>query len=224
MTETKLYHIISNPMTAEQAADYKLTAESIASKQVPLGNQSGGYFFFTTRDGVADHAKFSQETSGLTTDSNKNIYVVQAKVDINDIKYPAWQLDYEATRDYFFDLFLARAAIDPIKFDEITISAKDKVLQIQNGKKFMKLREFMPEHSGLIEKIVAHLYAKEKSFQNKYDEFLQKVVLGADTDTTYFAIKTTKCPTLVSYEKIENTIKPVQSSQIAKWRARYQKS
>ena len=123
MTEIKLYHIISNPMTAEQAADYKLTAESIESKQTPLGNQSGGYFFFTTRDGVADHAKFIQETSGLTTDSNKNIYVVQAKVDINDIKYPAWQLDYEATRDYFFGLLLARAAIAPIQFDNITRSA-----------------------------------------------------------------------------------------------------
>lgn len=224
MTEIKLYHLISNPMTAEQAAGYKPTPESISSKYTPLGNQSGGYYFFTTRDGVDNHAKFIQETSGLTTNSDTNIYIVMAEANIKDIKYPIWQLDYEATRDYFFDLFLARATISPIEFDDVIISANDKTLVIQNGKKLTKLREFKSEHSGLIERIVKHLYTKEKSFQSKYNEFLYKVITGAGDATTHFAIKTTQCPTLVSCEKVENTIEPVRSSQIDKWRARYQRS
>ncbi len=223
MPDVELYHLIATPMSDEQAAAYKPTAESIGSQHVPLGGQSGGIFFFTTYAGAANHAEFIQENQGLTTESNKNIYVVRAKSKNADIKYPVWQLDYEATRDYFFDLFLARANISPIKFDDVKVSAVNGGLQIQDGKKFMRLRKFMPEHSGLIEKIVGHLYTKEKSFQDKYDDLLQTVVIGADQDTRHFAVKTTKCPVNLSVEKIENTIKPIQSSQIDKWNQRYRR-
>jgi len=222
MAKVTIYHL-TKPMTAEQAADFSSDLnKNIALPPIaPLGNQSNGFFFFTTRQGADNHAKFQQETQSLTTSSTSNLYLITAQVDTKDIKYPTWQLDYEATRDYFFELFFNRASVNPIQFQDITISTNNKTLQIQDGKKFMKLREFAPEHSGLIEKIVALLYLTDKSFQTEYNQLLQNIMLGRGDDTTAFAVKTTKCPVLLSCEKIENTIQPVQSSQIAKWFNKY---
>ena len=190
---------------------------------MPLGNQSNGFFFFTTRCAADNHAKFQQEKKSLTTVSQTNLYLITAEINIDDVRYPVWQLDYEAMRDYFFDLLLNRAIVAPIGFLDVKIMAVNKTLQIQDGNKFMKLREFTPEHSGLIEKIVAFLYLKDKNFQTEYNNLLHNVLIGdkSNDDTTAFAIKTIKCPHLLSCEKIENTIQPIQSSQIAKWYDRY---
>jgi hypothetical protein len=222
MSKVTIYHL-TKPMTEEQAAIFAsdLNKNIALPPKMPLGDQSNGFFFFTTRQGADNHAKFQQETKSLTTSSLLNLYLVTAQIETKDVKYPTWQLDYEATRDYFFELFFNRAKIKPIKFQDVIVSTNNKTLQIQNGKKFMKLREFLPEHSGLIEKIVAALYLTDKSFKNEYNQLLQKVLLDNEDDAIFFAIKTTKCPNLLSCEKIANTIQPVQSSQIAKWFNRY---
>ena len=222
MSKVTIYHL-TKPMTAEQAAAFSsdLNKNIKLPPITPLGNQSNGFFFFTTPQGADNHAKFQQEKQSLTTASTSNLYLTTAQVETKDVKYPTWQLDYEATRDYFFKLFFNRANVNPIKFQDITISTNNKTLQIQDGKKFIKLREFTPEHSGLIEKIVALLYLTDKNFKTEYNQLLQNVMLGLGDDTTALAVKTTKCPTLLSCEKIDNTIQPVQSSQIAKWFNKY---
>lgn len=222
MAKVNIYHL-TKPMTEEQAAIFAgdLNKNITPPPTMPLGNQSNGFFFFTTRQGADNHAKFQQETKSLTTSSLLNLYLITAQIETKDVKYPTWQLDYEATRDYFFELFFNHANVKPIKFQDIVVSTNNKTLQIQNGKKFIKLREFAPEHSGLIEKIVVALYLTDKNFKDEYNQLLQNVILGNDDDTTSFAVKTTKCPTLLSCEKIANTIQPVQSSQIAKWFNRY---
>ena len=210
-------------MTPDQAAVFAgdLNKNISLPPVAPLGGQSNGFFFFTTRHGADNHAKFQQELKSLTTASTTNLYMTTAQIDNTDIKYPTWQLDYEATRDCFFELFLNYTAQKPIKFQDVIISANNKTLQIQDGKKFMRLREFAPEHSGLIEKVVAYLYTQNKTFQIEYNRLLQNVIMGNGDDTTGFAVKTTKCPPLLSCTKINNTIQPIQSSQIAKWFDRY---
>lgn len=224
MQKITLYHL-TKPMTPEQVAIFAsdLNKNITLPPTMPLGNQSNGFFFFTTRDGVDNHIKFQQEKKSLTTASATNLYLTTAQIDLKDAKYPNWQLDYEATRDYFFDLFLKYFTATQSKFQGITISVNKNTLQIQNGEKFMRLREFGAEHSGLIEKLVQYLYLKDKNFQIEYNKLLQDIMTGKGDDTTGFAVKTTKCPILLSCEKIENTIQPVQSSQIAKWFNRYSK-
>lgn len=225
MNKVTIYHL-TKPMTADAAAIFAadLNKNIKLPPRAPLGGQSNGYFFFTTRDSADNHAVFQQETKSLTTDSETNLYMIKSLVDINTIKYPTWQLDYEATKDLFFEIIFNRANISPIKFGDIVISATDKALQIQIGKNFKRLREFKPEHSGLIEKIVVHLYKTEKTFKNKYDNLLQDIIMGRGDDITAFAIKTTKCPNLISCEKVENTIQPLKTSQIAKWCAKYHRN
>ncbi|MBQ1927976.1 MAG: hypothetical protein II179_02825, partial [Alphaproteobacteria bacterium] len=122
MSEITLYHLISQPMDAEQAVSYGLKAENIMAKRVPLGNQSGGAFFFTTQSGIENHSKEMQSQVGLNVESKKNLYMVTAKVDSDSIKYPQWQLDYEAMRDDIFDLIFARVNIAPIEFDNVNVS------------------------------------------------------------------------------------------------------
>ena len=222
MKKIKIYHL-TKPMTAQQAADFSvdLNANIKLPPIPPLGGQSNGFFFFTTYQAACNHAEFQQETQSLTTQSDKNLYMITSNVDISDIKYPNWQLDYEATKDYFFEIFFNRANIVPIKFDDVIISVKDNTLQIQDGKKFMKLRNFKPEHSGLIEKIVAYLYNNESVFRQKYDELFTNIVNGQGDNFSIFAIKAKQCPTLNSCDKIENKIPPVNTSQIKKWHAKY---
>ena len=223
MSEITLYHLISQPMDAEQAISYGLKAENIMAKRVPLGNQSGGAFFFTTQTGIENHSKEMQSQVGLNVESKKNLYMVTAKVDLDSIKYPQWQLDYEAMRDDLFDLIFARVNIAPIEFDNVNVSVVSDTLQIKDGEKFMRLRSFAPEHSGLIERIVKYLYNKESMFKVKYDNLLRDVVMGVGQDTEYYAVKTMNCPRLLSCVKLENTIPVVKSSQIAKWNQRYRK-
>ena len=224
MAKVTIYHL-TKPMTADQAnlfaADLNknITLPPIA----PLGNQSNGFFFFTTRQGADNHAKFQQELNSLNSASLTNLYMVSAQIDTKDVKYPTWQLDYEATRDYFFELFFNIASQQAIKFQDVVVSTNGKVLQIQDGTKIMKLRDYSPEHSGFIERVVAYLYLKNKKFQDDYNKLLQNVMLGNGDDTVGFAVKTTKCPKLVSFEKINNTIQPIQSTQIAKWFDRYRR-
>lgn len=223
MSEITLYHLIAQPMDSSQAAACRLDAESIVSKRVPLGNQSGGAFFFTTQNGIENHSKEMQGQFGLNKASEKNLYIVTAKIDEEKIKYPQWQLDYEAMRDDLFDLIFARASITPVKFGDVNISVVNGVLQVQDGKKFMRLRSFAPEHSGLIERIVEYLYNNESSFRAKYDKLLHDVIMGIGNDTTYYAVKTTECPLLLSCVKSENVLPVIQSSQISKWNQRYRK-
>ena len=224
MASKIIYHL-TKPMTPDQAAAFSkdLNKNIVLPPIEPLGGQSNGFFFFTTQQGADNHSKFQQEYNSLTTASATNLYLTTAQIDTKDVKYPDWQLDYEATRDYFFDLFLKYYDSESIKFQDVIVSVNNKILQIQDGKKFMRLREFGPEHSGLIEKIVKYLYPRDKKFQFEYDKLLHTVITGQGKDTTSFAIKTTKCPPFLSCEKIDNTIQPIQSSQIAKWFDRYKK-
>ena len=222
MKKIKIYHL-TKPMTAQQAAEFAVDLNANIKPPLipPLGGQSNGFFFFTTYESACNHAEFQQETQSLTTQSDKNLYMITSNVDISDIKYPNWQLDYEATKDYFFKIFFNRANIAPIKFDDVIISVKDNTLQIQDGKKFMKLRNFKPEHSGLIEKIVTYLYNNESVFRQKYNELFTDIVNGRGDNFSIFAIKAKQCPILCSCEKIENKISPVKTSQINKYCSKY---
>lgn len=218
-----LYHIIT-PINDEQFAQMQHDGFFNPSKNA-LGGQSNGYYFFTTYDGVEHHIKTMRDTWDLS--NNKHVYIVECEINMDDIKYPNWKLDYEATQDFLFDMIYNVALIQKIKFDGIEISVDNKKLNINVNGKFSRISEFNANHSGLIEQIADYLYKHNKQFQNEYDELLLNVFTGKGKNPELYAVKTTEQQKIANVIRIENKSTPLQpanDSQINKFFARYGKS
>lgn len=217
-----LYHVFA-PVSDEQFNEIKQSGYWQPSQNA-LGGQSNGYYFFTTYTGATHHIKTMQNTWDYR--QNKNAYIAECEVDLNDVKYPAWKLDYEAMQDYMFDMIYNTAAISPISFDGIKINATDKkTLSISQNGKFSRIKNFCAnDHSGLIEKISDFLYKTNPDFKEKYDNLLTDVLMGHGQDQEIYAIKTTnrqKISKLSKIEKPDTTINTPNNSQISKFLSRY---
>ena len=224
MKNTEIYHI-TKPMTPIQANAFfaSLSFADLMAKRIPLGEQSNGIFFFTTRDAAQNHINFQQHEKSLYKHSNSNLYLITAELTDQDIIFPNCQLDYEAVCDDMFNLFIKYATIQPIRFRYVRAHTIGNILHIQYKTVFKKLRKFDPEHSGMIEQIATHLYKTNPEFQQEYNNLLHTIIAGHGSDTTNFAIKLQNCPNIKKYTKVENTIDeiPPKISQIDKWKQRY---
>lgn len=216
-----LYHVIT-PIDDKKLKSIQDSGYFNASKGA-LGGQSDGYYFFTTRSGMEHHIKTMRDTWERTPD--KHAYLVESEIDLKNVHYPTWQLDYEAMQDFMFNMIYAMATEHEIKFDNIQISAENKKLIIHNGSKFSRVSEFnASEHSGLIERITDFLYNHYDKFKQDYDNLLIEIFVGNNINTELCAVKTTEKQKITKITKIEDETPIVttpSNSQINKFLSRY---
>ena len=216
-----LYHIIS-PISHQRFAQIKESGYFESSKNA-LGGQVDGYYFFTTKQGAEYHIKTNKAT--WEQDIKKHAYLVECEVNADDVKYPNWKLDYEATQDFLFDMIYNVALKHDIKFDGIEIKALDgKKLSVSYNGAFSRIKSFSPDkHTGMIEKIADFLYKTDKEFKSEYDKLLQDMLRGRGDNQELYAIKTVNKQKITKITEIENepvTTVPV-NSQINKFLSRY---
>lgn len=218
-----LYHVIT-PIDDATFNKIKTTGYFNPSQNA-LGGQSNGYYFFTNVQATQNHIKDMQDT--WEHNPEKHAYIAECKIDYKDIKYPDWQLDYEAMQDFLFDMILDVVKNNNINFDDIKITTNDnKTLQLSVNGKFSRLKEFTPNsHSGIVERISDFLYHANKDFQKKYDDLLKETFLGNGENQNLYAVKTKNRQKITNITKIENkqNIQPENNSQINKFLARYSK-
>ncbi len=221
--EIILYHII----TPIDNATFNQIKQSgyFNPSQNALGGQSNGYYFFTNRQAAENHIKNMQDN--WDNSSGKQAYLTECKVDFNDIKYPEWQLDYEAMQDFLFDMIIDAVKNNDIKFNDIHIRTSDnKALEISENGKFSRIKSFNPNsHSGLVEHISDFLYKHNKDFRQKYDNLLKEAFLGTGENQNLYAVKTKTKQKITNITQIEKKpdIQTVTNSQINKFLSRYGK-
>ncbi len=217
-----LYHIIS-PIDSKQFTEIQ-TSGYFKPSENALGGQSDGYYFFTTHQGAQYHIDSNKDMwkSGV----DKNAYIVECEIDMDDVKYPIWKLDYEAMQDFLFDMIYNAALEQDIICEDIKITALDsKKLALSYKKKFSRISGFSADiHSGLVEKIADYLYKNNLNFRNAYDKLLKDVLSGNGDDKELYAIKTTqkqKISKMTKIEKEQQNIQTVTQSPIDKFLSRY---
>lgn len=219
-----LYHVIS-PISQQQFAQIKESGFFESSKNA-LGGQIDGYYFFTTKQGAEYHIKTNKDT--WKQDIKKHAYLVECEVNADDVKYPNWKLDYEATQDFLFDMIYNVAIKHDIKFDGVEIKALEgKKLSISYKGTFSRIKSFSADkHSGIIEKTADFLYKHDNQFRSEYDKLLQDMLQGRGDNQELYAIKTLNKQKITKITEIENepvTATPV-NSQIDKFLSRYGRS
>ena len=157
---------------------------------------------------------------------DKNAYIAECEIDMDDVKYPNWKLDYEAMQDFLFDMIYNAALEQDIICEDIKITALDsKKLALSYKKKFSRISGFSADiHSGLVEKIADFLYKNNSNFRNAYDKLLKDVLSGNGDDKELYAIKTTqkqKISKMTKIEKEQQNTQTVTQSQIDKFLSRY---
>ena len=218
-----LYHIIT-PIDDATFNQIKQSGYFNPSKNA-LGGQSNGYYFFTNRQAAEHHIETMQDT--WENNPEKHAYLAECKIDFSDVKYPDWQLDYEATQDFLFDMILDAAKNNTISFDNIKISAIDnKTMQLSVNGKFSRIRNFNPNsHSGIVERVSEFLYQNNKDFRRKYDDLLNEALCDTGENQNLYAVKTKTKHTITNITKIEQTptVAVASNSQISKFLSRYGK-
>lgn len=218
-----LYHIIT-PIDDATFNQIKQSGYFNPSKNA-LGGQSNGYYFFTNRQAAEHHIETMQDT--WETAPAKRAYLAECKIDFSAVKYPEWQLDYEAMQDFLFDMILDAAKNNTISFDDIKISAIDnKTMQLSVNGKFSRIRKFNPNsHSGIVERVSEFLYQNNKDFRRKYDDLLNEAFCGTGENQNLYAVKTKTKQKITNITKIEQTptVAVAPSSQISKFLSRYGK-
>ena len=218
-----LYHVI----TPIDNATFNQIKQSgyFNSSQNALGGQSNGYYFFTNHQAAQNHIDTMQDTWENTP--NKQAYLAECKVDFNNVKYPEWQLDYEAMQDFLFDMIMDAAKNTNISFDNIKISvAENKTLILSVNGKFSRIKEFNPNsHSGLVERTSDFLYKCNPEFRQKYDNLLKETFFGTGENQNLYAVKTKIPQKITNITKIEQKpdAQTITNSQIHKFLSRYGK-
>lgn len=219
-----LYHVMS-PIDEQTISKIKEDGYFNSSKNA-LGGQSDGYYFFTTKTGANYHIKTMRDT--WDNSPNKNAYILECEINSDDIKYPDWKLDYEATQDFLFDMIYDVAYKKPIKFNGMEIStSENQKLNIINNGKFSRIKSFSAnEHSGIIEKLSDFLYKHDIEFKQKYDTLLKDIFLGIGDNCELFAVKTQKQQKITRITKIEQEppAPSATNSQISKFLSKYGKN
>ena len=219
-----LYHIIT-PIDDKEITQIKESGYFNPSTGA-LGGQSDGYYFFTTRVGAENHIKNMRDTWDIS--NNKNAYIVECEINMDDIKYPKWKLDYESMQDFLFEMIYNATKQQKIKVDNIEISSENKKLLINANGRFSRIDEFNAnDHSGLIEIVSDYLYKHNAKFKQEYDKLLQNIFNDNDKNAELFAVKTTTKQKITKITKIENEpVAPTTQtkSQIDKFMSRYGKS
>ena len=217
-----LYHIIS-PIDLQKFNEIQ-TCGYFKPSENALGGQTNGYYFFTTYQGAQYHIDSNKDIWEKSPD--KDAYIVECEININDIKYPIWKLDYEATQDFLFDMIYDAAKEQDIIFDDIKVSALDaKRLALSYKGKFSRIKNFSADiHSGLVEKIADYLYKYNNNFRNSYDGLLKDMLNGNGDNKELYAIKTTQKQKIARITKIENepiNTPTITQSPIDKFLSRY---
>ena len=219
-----LYHILE-PINQQQIQQIKANGYFEPSKSA-LGGQSNGYYFFTTHGGATHHIETNRDSWVYGDD--KHAYIIECEIDLNDVKYPIWKLDYEAMQDFLFDMIVDSGRKQKIKFNNIEIGVTDdNKLTILENKKFSKIKSFSADkHSGLVEQIADFLYTHNSEFKNTYDKLLQDVFMGVGENLELYAVKTTQKQKITNITQLDD--KPVNTpvktmSQSDKFWARYGK-
>lgn len=216
-----LYHVIS-PIDEQKLNSIEKNGCFDISKNA-LGGQSDGYYFFTTRQAAEYHIDTNKDV--WVYGGGKNAYLVECETDLNSVKYPDWQLDYEATQDFLFDIIHDFARERSIVFDDVKIEAPDKnKLNILVNGTFFRITNFNADkHSGLIEKTVDFLYNHNEKFKHTYDNLLKNIMTGNISDKELCAVKTVFKQKITKITKIEqnDVQKTPDNSQIEKFLARY---
>ena len=220
-----LYHILK-PISKTELLQIQKDGYFKPSKNA-LGGQTDGYYFFTTYNGAKHHIE--NEKDMWEKDSDKHAYIVESEVDLSDVKYPKWKLDYEAMQDFMFDMIYNAAVDKVIKFADVEISATDnRKLNILYKGKFSRIKNFCAnDHSGLIEKTADFLYVHDKQFKKSYDELLQDVFSGKGANQELYAVKTIQKQKITKITEIKNSpsaIPSASNSQIDKFLLRYAKT
>ena len=221
--EIILYHVIT-PIDDATFNQIKQSGYFNPSHNA-LGGQSNGYYFFTNRQAAEYHIETMQDT--WETDPAKRAYLAECKINLADVKYPDWQLDYEAMQDFLFDMILDAAKNNPISFDDIKISASEnKTMQLSVNGKFSRIKSFnASNHSGIVERVSEFLYQNNKDFRRKYDDLLNEVFCGTGENQNLYAVKTKTKHKITNLTKIEQTPNTTiaTNSQINKFLSRYGK-
>jgi hypothetical protein len=221
--EIILYHVIT-PIDDATFNQIKQSGYFNPSHNA-LGGQSNGYYFFTNRQAAELHIKTVQDT--WENVPAKHAYLAECKIDFKDVKYPEWQLDYEAMQDFLFDMILDTAKNNTICFDDIKISASEnKIMQLSVNGKFSRIKSFIASnHSGIVERVSEFLYQNNKDFRRKYDDLLNEVFCGIGVYQNLYAVKTKTKHKITNITKIEKTPDATiaTNSQINKFLSRYGK-
>ena len=139
-----LYHVIT-PIDDTALNQIKQSGYFNPSQNA-LGGQSNGYYFFTNHQAAQYHIETMQDT--WENKPGKHAYLAECTIDIKDVKYPDWQLDYEAMQDFLFDMILDAAKNNTICFDDIKISASEnKTMQLSVNGKFSRIKSFIKANS-----------------------------------------------------------------------------
>ena len=221
--EIILYHVIT-PIDDATFNQIKQSGYFNPSHNA-LGGQSNGYYFFTNRKAAEYHIETMQDT--WENAPAKHAYLAECKINLADVKYPDWQLDYEAMQDFLFDMILDAAKNSTICFDDIKISASEnKIMQLSVNGKFSRIKSFnASSHSGIVERISNFLYQSNKEFRRKYDDLLNEVFCGIGVNQNLYAVKTKTKHKITNLTKIEQTPNTTiaTNSQINKFLSRYGK-
>lgn len=219
-----LYHVIK-PIDEQNFEIINKTGYFNPSQNA-LGGQSDGYYFFTTKSGANHHIENMRDT--WEKSPKLHAYIVETQINLNDVKYPTWKIDYEAMQDFMFDIIYDAVYGNDIKFDNIQINADNNKITINHDGKFERIKQFNANnHSGLVEKIADYLYKHNQKFKNAYDKLLIDMFDENAKNVELYAIKTTKKYKITKITKIDDEkpiVKTPTISQTDKFFARYGKT